>query len=273
MQQDFSLPGLSLAGERRLSTLLNPRVTSLTAAALAVLPMTIYGATDPDLQRLGLSVTGHPDLTIIVTDPDRPIGRLHVDIRQGGNLLFFDNRAAAGSLHGNVRILGSDCAVVFDHLGDSYIALHDMFLRSSEQLLFWGAGASAVGCNIEIEGEGRSVIIGEDALISSGIWIRNHDMHAVHDIGSGERLNRPPVDTVLERHVWLGQSALLLNCERIGMGSIVGAMSLVKGIVGEYVAVAGSPARVIRFQVSWGREASGMTEQERFSLGLPRLSG
>jgi carbonic anhydrase/acetyltransferase-like protein (isoleucine patch superfamily) len=273
MTQSYSLPGLGLAGEQRLSALLNPRVTSLTAAALAELPMTILGAADPGLRRLGLIVAGHPDLTVVVTDPDRPIGTLRIEVGGPGNLLFFDNRAAAGCLHGNIRILGGDCAVLFDNLGDNYVALHDVFLRSGNQLLFWGAGASAVGCSIELEGEGRSVVIGEDALISSDIWIRNHDMHAVHDIRTGGRINRAPVDTVLERHVWVGQAALLLNCERIGMGSIVGAMSLVKGVVGEYLAVAGCPARVIRYQVSWGREAAGMTEHERFSMGLPPLPG
>lgn len=272
MTQVFSLPGLSAAAEDRLVALLDPRVTSLTAEALAALPMTIFGPLDPDLQRLGISATGNRDLTVIVTDPDRPIGQLRVEVGGVGNLLFFDNRAASGALHGNIRILGSDCAVIFDQIGDTYIALHDVFMRSSGQLLFWGAGSSAVGCSIEMEGEGRAVVIGEDALISSDIWIRNHDMHAVHDIRSGERINRPPVDTILERHVWLAQGSLLLNCQRIGMGSIVGAMSLAKGVIGECVAVAGTPARVVRYQVSWGREVAGMTAQERFSLGLPAIS-
>jgi len=278
MTQSFSLPGLSMANEERLSALLGPKVTSLTPETLQALPMTIYGATDPELKRLGIEASGNPDLTVIVTDPERPIGQLRVEVGGGGSLLFFDNRTSSGretggretsgQLHGNIRILGSDCAVMFDRIGDSYIAFHDVFLRSSNQLLFWGAGATAVGVSIEVEGEGRAVVIGDDALISSGIWIRNHDMHAVHDIRTGERINRPPVDTVLERHVWLGQNALLLNCQRIGTGSIVGATSLVKGVVGEYVAIAGTPARVIRYQVSWGREASGMTELERSALGL-----
>jgi hypothetical protein len=242
MTQNLSLPGLSAAAADRLVTLLEPRVTSLTGDRLLGLPMTIYGAADPELERLGVHLSGNADVTVIVADPDT-------------------------KLHANIRLLGSDSAVVFDRLDDGYISLHDVFMRSNRQVLLWGAGATAVGCNIEIEGDDRCVAIGEDALISSGIWIRNHDMHAVHDLRSGDRINRPPVDTILERHVWLGQNALLLNCQRIGTGSIVGAMSLVKGVVGECVAVAGAPARVIRYQVSWGRQASGMTEQERSSLG------
>ncbi len=268
MTQTISVPGLSAAAELRLATLLNPCVTSLTAAALGALPMTIFGAADPELQRIGLHLSGHSDVTVIVADPDRPVGQVHIEVGGAGNCLLFDNRASCGNLHANIRLLGSDSAVVFDRLDDGYVSLQDVFLRSNRQVMLWGAGATAVGCSIEIEGEDRSVVIGDDALISSGIWIRNHDMHAVHDLRSGERINRPPVDTVLERHVWLGQNALLLNCQRIGAGSIVGAMSLVKGVVGECVAVAGAPARVIRYQVSWGRQASGMTDAERAALGF-----
>ena len=142
-----------------------------------------------------------------------------------------------------------------------------MFLRSNAQTVFWGAGSSAVGCSVEWEGEGRSLVIGEDCLMSSGIWIRNHDMHAMHDLHSGARIDRPAVDTVLEQHVWIGQNALLHSCERIGTGSIVGAMSLVKGAVGACVAVAGTPARVVRHDVSWGRDLAGMTDRERALLG------
>jgi hypothetical protein len=39
------------------------------------------------------------------------------------------------------------------------------------------------------------MVVGEDALIASGEWLRNHDMH---DLCTGGRLGRPPVDTVLQ---------------------------------------------------------------------------
>ena len=147
--------------------------------------------------------------------------------------------------------------------------LDSVLLRSHHQLLFWGAGASAVGLSIEMEGEGRSCIIGDDALISNEVWIRNYDMHAIHDLANGAQINRPPCDVVLERHVWLGQGALLLHCERVGMGSIVGARAMAKGFVPPHAVAAGVPARILRNGISWGRSANGMTEAERISIGLP----
>jgi len=142
-------------------------------------------------------------------------------------------------------------------------------MRSSGQVLFWGSGATAVGISIEIEGNGRSCVIGDDALISNDVWIRNYDMHAMHDLATGAQINRPPCDTLLERHVWLGQDTLLLHCEQIGMGTIIGARALVKGRFPPRVVVTGTPGRVVREGISWGRSADGMTNAERAAIGVP----
>jgi acetyltransferase-like isoleucine patch superfamily enzyme len=93
-------------------------------------------------------------------------------------------------------------------------------------------------------------------------------MHAIHDLRTHERIEGAPVDTVLERHVWLGQEALLLRCERIETGSIVGARTLVKGRLPARVVAGGIPARVLREAVSWGRDLAGMTAEERAAINF-----
>lgn len=248
--------------EALLRTILDSRASAITAQDLTVLPYILLNSYDDNLSNLGVHCSGSANLTVVVTDPKRSVGHLDIQVAAEGCLLFLDNRAAVGNLHGNIRIMGRDSTILFNGLDDGFIALHTIMMRSENQMLFWGRGATAVGCSIEIEGKDRCVIIGDDALISAGIWIRNHDMHATHDMRSGERINRVPVDTILERHVWLGQNAMLLNCQRIGHGSIVGAQALVKGIVGSCVAVGGIPARVIRYEVSWGRDLAGISEIE-----------
>jgi serine acetyltransferase len=60
-----------------------------------------------------------------------------------------------------------------------------------------------------------------------------------------------------------------MSCERIGMGTIVGARALLKGQAPPRVVMAGTPARVIREGVSWGRHPYQMTEAERQSIGMP----
>lgn len=83
--------------------------------------------------------------------------------------------------------------------------------------------------------------IGDDALILSGVWTRNHDMHAITDRHTRKLVNKPPMDTIIERHVWIGQNALLLHCTRVGAGTIIGSQSLVKGEVIACTAVGGTP--------------------------------
>jgi hypothetical protein len=262
------IPGIDVVTETRLHALLEPSITDLDKDALAARPMTLLSAEDAQAASLGIEFLGGPELTVVVTDPTRRLGGIKLQCGGKNNLIFFDNARWGGNCYANIRILGSNSALIFNDIGDGYVAIHDLLLRSHGQILFWGTGSTAVGLSMELEGEGAVMAIGDDALISNGVWIRNYDMHAMHDLQTGAQINRQPADVVLERHVWLGQDSLLLSCERVGMGSIIGARSLAKGLIPPRVAVAGSPARVIREQVSWGRHPYGMTDAERQSIGL-----
>ena len=263
------IPAIGSEAEARLQTFFDPAITDIRADSFADRNFTLLSGHDDEARALGIEMVGAGDVTVVVTDRTRKLGRLQVESGGRDNTLFFDNLAWGGNCFGNIRILGSDCALLFNDIADGYVALPTIFLRSSSQILFWGRGATAVGFSIELEGIGQSVVIGDDALISSGVWVRNYDMHAMHDLRTGGRLNRPPVDTVLERHVWLGQDALLLGCERVGMGSIVGARALLKGTLPPRVVAAGTPARIVRNSVSWGRDTYAMTEAERVAIGMP----
>ncbi len=251
------IPGLSTDSEAQLLPHLQDRVTSLTQAAYAGMDFTLLEGGDDALSPLGITATA--GALIVLTDPLRPVGQVRIDAAGPDTLVFIDNRA--GSLHAHIRLLGRGCALLFN--GGAEVMLPTLFLRSDRQFVFWGAGASAVACHAEIEGEAQGLVVGDDALIANGVWIRNHDMHALIALDSGRTLNRPPVTTVLERHVWLAQDSFLLGCSRIGRGSVVGARSLVRGALPPCVVAVGTPARVVRTGVSWGRDLHGITDAER----------
>jgi acetyltransferase-like isoleucine patch superfamily enzyme len=265
------VPGISSDAEQRLLSVLDDRVSDVTAGSFERREFILLGGHEQEARDLGIDAFGPVEPTIIVTDPKRRLGRVRIETAGRDATLFFDNALWGGNLHANIRILGRDVVLFFNDIGENYVALPDLYFRSDGQFLFWGKMSSAVGCSMEIEGAGQGVVIGDDALISAGVWLRNYDMHSMHDLRTGTMLTRPPVTTVLERHVWLGQDAMLHGCERVGMGSIIGARTFVKGALPPRVVAAGTPARIIREGVSWGRSAQGMTDLERRSIGLVDL--
>ena len=94
-------------------------------------------------------------------------------------------------------------------------------------------------------------------------------MHGIHDLATMKQTNEP-CDTIVERHVWLGQDVLLLRCERIGAGSIVAAKALANRMVDRVVVVGGLPCRVLKRQSSWSWSLTGFSRGEREQLELIR---
>ena len=105
-------------------------------------------------------------------------------------------------------------------------------------------------CHI-IVSEGRSVVFGDDCLLSFGVWIRTADPHLVFDCETHERINYSK-DVVVGDHVWIGQDAMMLKGTTIGSGSIVGAMALVSGKrIPSNTCWGGNPAKQIKSGIFW----------------------
>ena len=243
----------------RLQGLLVPGVTALTASSYDAPKWFLLEPTDPALERLGVTVAG--GCRVALTSLETKLGNVRIRSLTKSGLVVLDNRAWSGTLVINLWSAASDAVAIFNLSGRGTINLPNVFMRSPDQLFFWGQGGTSVETKVEIEGNGRSVVVGDDALFSSGIRLQNFDMHAIVDLQSLKQLNTP-ADVVIEKHVWLGEGALVLACPLVGAGSIVGAKALVKKPVPRKVAIAGIPGRVLRTNVSWGRSASGMMPEE-----------
>lgn len=104
-----------------------------------------------------------------------------------------------------------------------------------------------------------SILIGEDCMFSLDVLMWSNDGHSIFDVISGENINstyeisrKRRID--IGNHVWIGMRTTILYNTKIDNGSIVGAMSLVKGNVPGNCIVAGVPTKIIRKNVSWSRE-------------------
>src|SRR5690606_29636061 len=103
---------------------------------------------------------------------------------------------------------------------------------------------------IWIQKNGR-VTIGEDCLIAHDVHIQCGDMHGIFDIESKQQINLSSNEVKIEKHVWLGRSVTVLKDVTIGSGSIIGLRSLVVQNIESRAMAVGSPARVIKRNVSW----------------------
>ena len=89
-------------------------------------------------------------------------------------------------------------------------------------------------------------VIGDNCLISFGIFFRTSDAHPIYNIKTFERINFSK-SIFIGDSVWIGQNALILKGSIIGSGAIIGANSIVSNKVCLSNSImAGNPAKCIK---------------------------
>lgn len=97
----------------------------------------------------------------------------------------------------------------------------------------------------------NSLIIGDNCLLSNNIRIMG-DAHSVIDYETKEVLNKPTNPIKIGNHVWIGEQATLTKNASIPNDSIVGIRSVVtKAFDEEHVVIAGTPAKIVKRNISW----------------------
>ncbi len=92
----------------------------------------------------------------------------------------------------------------------------------------------------------HSLVIEDDALIAGGVYISDNNHSIVPD---GPRYLDQPLTfepTRIGKGTWLGKNVCVLAGTNIGERSVIGAGSVVKGIIPPYSIAVGVPARVIK---------------------------
>jgi hypothetical protein len=212
----------------------------------------IHGADRAAVDSIGINLIGERDCTIYVVDPLVSLGGVTIENRGAANEFLFGNPSRTSTLNIQIRVIGSACRIVMPELPSEILKISDIFLREDSQTVFWGKNTTAVDVSVELAGEGSTLLIGDDCMFSSGIWLRNYDMHSIFDLATDETLNKPEPLITIERHVWFGADACLIRAN-VGYGSIVGARAMVTSDVPPTTIVTGMPARILRTGVCWTR--------------------
>lgn len=140
-----------------------------------------------------------------------------------------------------------------------------------------GIGGIDIGRNVHIAA--CAVLLGSGGAIRledfSGVSVRGTIFTTTDDF-TGACLTGPTIpetfknlavgDVTLRKHCILGASSVVLPGVEIGLASTVGALSLVKSDVGEFLVVAGVPAREIG-----KRSAAILDVEKRYLSGDPRM--
>ncbi|WP_139685736.1 DapH/DapD/GlmU-related protein [Vibrio tasmaniensis] len=95
----------------------------------------------------------------------------------------------------------------------------------------------------------NSVIIGDNVLIASKVFITDHN-HGVSDFSD---IESPPIQRSLSfgevrigDSVWLGENVTILPNVKIGKNCIIGASAVVTKSIPDYSIAVGNPAKVIK---------------------------
>lgn len=175
-----------------------------------------------------------------------------------------------GSVRGTIRIMGQRNRI---ELGQGAVYTGHLLIEGSDNLVAIGPNCD-ITAKITIKGNKQTVSIGEETTFQSGyilcqescdvtigcacmisrdVEIRTSDAHSLVDRKTRQRLNQP-ASIVIGDHVWIGVGALINKGSQIPEDSVVGAMSFVnKSFVESGIVLAGTPAQIVRRDVTWHR--------------------
>ena len=120
-----------------------------------------------------------------------------------------------------------------------------------------------------IASERKNIIIGDNGLISFGIFVRTADPHLIYSCETKQRINKSK-SVLIGDHVWLGQGALILKGTKIGSGSILGGGAVVsnKSVFSNASSV-GNPAKIVAKNIFFSKESVhnfNKNQTEEFSV-------
>lgn len=163
-----------------------------------------------------------------------------------------DNEVRIGSgtrYGGRISVIGTRNRV---DIGPSCNLFGSINFLCADATLTIGRETTMVQGSIQLHEPGF-IVIGDDCMISTQVYLSLSDIHPIYDLASGNRIN-PAASVTVGRHVWLGLRSMVMKGATIGDGSIVAAGAIVSGDVATNVVVAGIPARVVRAGVEWRRD-------------------
>ena len=130
----------------------------------------------------------------------------------------------------------------------------ELWMEDDGGQLLIGEQTTIEAAHLAVTEPGSRIEIGRDCLFAYDIDIRTGDSHTIIDTRTNERINYAR-DVLIADHVWIAAHCSILKGARLGANSVVATRSVVtKSFTQEGVIVGGSPARVLKENITWQRE-------------------
>ena len=173
--------------------------------------------------------------------------RSRVQISGTGNIVIIENGAVL--MNSLVKIQGNNNVVIlhsWSHVSGAELWIEDNDCRLEIGTYTFVGHHSHLACTEN----GRSLIVGNDGMISSYVQIRTGDSHSLFD-SDKTRINQA-LDVKIGNHVWIGEGAKVLKGVTLQDNTVVATGAIVtKSVPEKGVLLAGCPAKVIKENISW----------------------
>lgn len=203
---------------------------------------------------------------IIVAKNYNPfVKKTTVEFHGYNNVFFVANKSKIGV--GDIRFYDSQGMVIINK-NSRHKNWFTVWMHSPRSCVYWGKDSTSSGVTC-VTNDSKGIFVDDDCMVAANTWIRCSDMHDIFDLDSNEVINNA-ADVFVESHVWIAQESLILKGAKIKSGSIIGARSLVTGEIPRFSLAIGSPAKVIKQNVSWHR-TKVETERQNELVRLDKL--
>jgi len=166
------------------------------------------------------------------------------------NLITLEPGASAANLE--ITILGSRNKI---HFGANAIFMNGtMWCAADDGGISIGEKTTITEAKMTLTESNMSITIGRDCLLAWGIDLRCGDGHPIIDRSTGIVIN-PAKPITIADHVWIAAHVQVLKGVGIGENSVIGAHSVVTNNIPAHCIAAGVPARVVRENITWSRNA------------------
>lgn len=165
-----------------------------------------------------------------------------------GNEIYIGENFVCGTFE--INVFGNNNVVT---IGDNCVfnKYNRIFVGGSNNKIFIGNNVTFDQNVVIAVADGTSLVVGDDCMFANNVRIRTSDQHSIYD-ANGELINSP-ADVQIGKHVWLGNSAVVMKGVTIGDGCVVGMESMVTKNIKDACLVVGTPAYIIKEDITWKR--------------------